>query len=111
MVVAAASGPVEATVGQIGKIMGCCVAGIVGGPVKCAHEVDNPGFDICIDHKADGFAAALKQGCGHPHPPQRPERMTKRGFIVFDDFGHLHDEFAGQMQPWVKGAASNTART
>jgi len=30
------------------------------------------------------------------------KRMTMRGFIVFDDFGHLYPEFAEQMRAWVK---------
>lgn len=29
------------------------------------------------------------------------KRMTVRGFIVFDDFGHLYPEFAKQMGDWV----------
>jgi NADPH-dependent curcumin reductase CurA len=60
LVVAAASGPVGATVGQVGKILGCRVVGIAGGPEKCKHVVETLGFDACIDHKADGFAGALK---------------------------------------------------
>ncbi|MFT5732872.1 MAG: NADPH-dependent curcumin reductase CurA [Planctomycetota bacterium] len=28
-------------------------------------------------------------------------RITMRGFIVFDDFGHLYPEFARQMTTWV----------
>jgi hypothetical protein len=32
------------------------------------------------------------------------KRMTMRGFIVFDDFGHLYPEFARQMGDWVKDA-------
>ena len=57
--VAAATGSVGATVGQIGKILGCRVVGIAGGPDKCAYAVDELGFDACIDHKADDFAAQL----------------------------------------------------
>lgn len=60
IVVAAATGPVGATVGQIGKIMGCTVIGIAGGPEKCAYAVDALGFDACIDHKAGDLAARLK---------------------------------------------------
>jgi len=62
-VVAAASGPVGATVGQIAKIKGCRVVGIAGGAEKCAHVVDVLGFDACIDHKAPDFAAQLKAAC------------------------------------------------
>ena len=63
LVVAAASGPVGATVGQIAKIMGCRVVGVAGGPEKCAHVVDNLGFDACLDHKADDFAENLRSAC------------------------------------------------
>ncbi len=63
VVVAAASGPVGATVGQIAKIKGCRVVGVAGGPEKCAHVVDNLGFDACIDHKADDFAKQLAAAC------------------------------------------------
>ena len=31
------------------------------------------------------------------------KRMTLRGFIVFDDFGHLYPEFSMQMGDWVRG--------
>ncbi|HHL19993.1 MAG TPA: NADP-dependent oxidoreductase [Aliiroseovarius sp.] len=63
LVVAAASGPVGATVGQIAKIRGCRVVGVAGGAEKCAHVVDNLGFDACIDHKAPDFAAQLRAAC------------------------------------------------
>ena len=63
VVVAAASGPVGATVGQIAKIKGCRVVGIAGGSEKCAHVVENLGFDACIDHKADNFSDQLKAAC------------------------------------------------
>ncbi|MDE3239822.1 MAG: NADP-dependent oxidoreductase [Paracoccaceae bacterium] len=151
LVVAAASGPVGATVGQIGKILGLRVIGIAGGPEKCAHVVETLGFDACIDYKADGFPAALKAAvpdgidiyfenvggkvfdavmpllnpraripvCGLisqynatalPEGPDRlsllmgqilRKRMTMRGFIVFDDFGHLYPEFAEKVGAWV----------
>ncbi len=151
LVVAGASGPVGATVGQIGKILGCRVVGIAGGPEKCAHVVDTLGFDACIDYKADGFPGALKAAvpdgidiyfenvggavfdavlpllnpcaripvCGLiaqynatslPDGPDRMgllmsailrKRMTMRGFIVFNDFGHLYPDFAKQMGDWV----------
>ncbi|PPB80735.1 hypothetical protein LV82_01467 [Albidovulum inexpectatum] len=152
LVVAAASGPVGATVGQIGKILGLRVVGIAGGPEKCAHVVDTLGFDACIDHRAPDLAEALKRAVpdgidiyfenvggrvfdavlpllntrarvpvcgliaqynatGLPEGPDRlpllmghilRKRMTFRGFIVFDDFGHLYPEFARQMTEWVE---------
>lgn len=57
--VAAATGPVGATVGQIAKIKGCKVVGIAGGSEKCKHAVEKLGFDACIDHKADDFEEQL----------------------------------------------------
>ena len=63
LVVAAATGPVGATVGQIGKIKGCRVVGIAGGAEKCRHAVETLGFDACIDHRAEDFAEQLKQAC------------------------------------------------
>ncbi len=59
--VAAATGPVGATVGQIARLMGCHVVGIAGGADKCAHAVGTLGFDACIDHKSADFAAKLKE--------------------------------------------------
>lgn len=150
--VAAATGPVGATVGQIGKLLGCRVVGIAGGPDKCAHAVDELGFDACIDHKAADFAKQLERAaadgidvyfesvggkvldsvipllnsnarvpvCGlvsqynKTELPDGPDRMnwlmgqilrkkiTMRGFIIFDTFGHLYSEFAQEMRGWVE---------
>lgn len=63
LVVAAATGPVGATVGQIGKIKGCRVVGVAGGEEKCRHAVEVLGFDKCIDHHADDFAQQLADAC------------------------------------------------
>lgn len=151
LVVAGASGPVGATVGQIAKILGCRVVGIAGGPEKCTHVVHTLGFDACIDYKADEFPGTLQPAvpdgidiyfenvggavfdavlpllnpsaripvCGLisqynatslPDGPDRMgyltgqilrKRMTMRGFIVFDDFGHLYPEFTKQIGEWV----------
>jgi NADPH-dependent curcumin reductase len=59
IVVAAATGPVGSTVGQIGKIMGCRVVGIAGGAEKCAHAVEKLGFDACINHRSESFVDEL----------------------------------------------------
>jgi NADPH-dependent curcumin reductase CurA len=63
LVVAAATGPVGATVGQIGKIKGCRVVGVAGGSEKCRYAVDTLGFDVCLDHHADDFAEQLAKAC------------------------------------------------
>ncbi len=63
LVVAAATGPVGATVGQIGKLKGCRVIGVAGGEEKCRHAKEVLGFDECIDHKAEDFAEQLAVAC------------------------------------------------
>jgi len=63
VVVAAATGPVGATVGQIAKLKGCRVVGIAGGADKCAFAVQELGFDACLDHHADDLAAQLAAAC------------------------------------------------
>jgi NADPH-dependent curcumin reductase CurA len=63
VVVAAASGAVGATVGQIARIKGCRVVGIAGGAAKCAYVRDGLKFDTCIDHTADDFADQLAGAC------------------------------------------------
>ncbi|SDF33689.1 NADP-dependent oxidoreductase [Limimaricola pyoseonensis] len=152
LVVAGATGPVGATVGQIGKILGLRVVGVAGGPEKCAHAVETLGFDACVDYKAASFADDLKREtpdgidiyfenvggkvldavveqlntnarvpvCGlisqynATSLPEGPDRMnwlmglilrkriTMRGFIIFDDFGHLYQDFAKEVGPWVQ---------
>ena len=149
--VAAATGPVGATVGQIAKLMGCFVVGIAGGAEKCAHAVETLGPDACIDHKSPNFASWLKAAtpkgidiyfenvggtvfdtvmpllntgarvplCGLVSqynatslPGGRDrlpslmgqilrKRLTVRGFIIFQDFGHLYPQFARTMQGWL----------
>src|SRR5690606_31095375 len=48
LVVSAAAGGVGQIVGQIGKLKGCRVIGIAGGPEKCAFVTEQLGFDACI---------------------------------------------------------------
>jgi len=60
LVVAAASGAVGAIVGQIGKIKGCRVVGIAGGPDKVRYLTDELGFDAGLDHRAPDFADQLR---------------------------------------------------
>lgn len=59
LVVAAATGPVGATVGQIGKILGCRVVGIAGGAEKCDYAVNTLGLDVCLDHHSPDFSDEL----------------------------------------------------
>lgn len=59
--VAAATGPVGATVGQVGRLLGCRVVGIAGGAKKCAFAVDTLGFDACLDHRAPDLPGRLAE--------------------------------------------------
>ena len=63
LVVAAATGPVGATVGQIGKLKGCRVVGIAGSSEKCSYAKDVLGFDECLDHKTSDFVRQLRKVC------------------------------------------------
>lgn len=63
LVVAAATGPVGATVAQIGKLKGCRVVAVAGGEEKCRYALDTLGVDACLDHKADDFAEQLAAAC------------------------------------------------
>ena len=63
VVVAAASGPVGATVGQIARIKGARAVGIAGGPDKCALVRDAFGFDVALDHRSPTFAEELQAAC------------------------------------------------
>jgi NADPH-dependent curcumin reductase CurA len=62
VVVSGAAGATGSTVGQIAKIKGAKkVIGIAGGPQKCAHIVDELGFDEAIDYKHDDVPARLRE--------------------------------------------------
>jgi NADPH-dependent curcumin reductase CurA len=63
VVVAAASGPVGATVGQIAHIKGARAVGIAGGPEKCTLVRDVFGFDVALDHRSPTFAEDLREAC------------------------------------------------
>ena len=51
LLVSGAAGAVGSVVGQIGKIFGCRVIGIAGGPDKCRRLTEEFGFDVAIDYK------------------------------------------------------------
>ena len=63
LVVAAASGPVGGTVGQIAQKRGARAVGIAGGAEKCTFVRDELGFDVAIDHHAADFADQLMAAC------------------------------------------------
>jgi NADPH-dependent curcumin reductase CurA len=63
LVVAAASGPVGSLVGQIGKLHGCRVVGVVGGAEKCRYVTEELGFDVVLDHLDSGLPEQLRCAC------------------------------------------------
>jgi NADPH-dependent curcumin reductase CurA len=75
VVVSAAAGATGSIAAQIAKIKGCRVVGIAGSPEKCAWLVDELGLDAAIDHRAEGFAEALRAAT--------PDRVD----VYFDNVG------------------------
>lgn len=61
LVVSAAAGAVGSLVGQIGKIMGCRVIGTAGSDEKCAHLLNDLGFDAAINYKTADLGAAFDE--------------------------------------------------
>ncbi|OBU49256.1 NADP-dependent oxidoreductase [Stenotrophomonas maltophilia] len=59
LVVAAATGPVGATVAQLAKLQGARVVAIAGGDGKRAY-LQSLGVDVALDHRAADFAAQLR---------------------------------------------------
>jgi NADPH2:quinone reductase len=59
IVISAACGAVGSVAGQIAKERGARVVGVAGGPAKCEHAVAHLGYDACVDHRADDWAAQL----------------------------------------------------
>ncbi len=66
LLVSAAAGATGSIAGQIGKIHGCRVVGIAGGPEKCKWITEGLGFDAAVDYKSpdwkEKLAAATPKG-------------------------------------------------
>ena len=86
VVVSGAAGAVGSVAGQIGKIIGCRVVGIAGGPEKCEWITDELGFDAWIDYKSQDVAARLRETC--------PDGID----VYFDNVGgEILDAVLGQI--------------
>lgn len=90
VVVAAASGPVGATVGQIARLQGARAVGIAGGEAKRAYLRDELGFDVALDHRAPDFADQLRAAC----PDGIDVYFENVGGAVFDAVVPLLNDFA-----------------
>jgi NADPH-dependent curcumin reductase len=90
VVVAAATGPVGATVGQLAKIFGARAVGIAGGPEKVAY-LRELGFDEAIDHRAGDFADQLAAAT--------PDGID----VYFENVGgHVWDAVFPRLNPFAR---------
>ncbi|WP_242111755.1 NADP-dependent oxidoreductase [Luteimonas aquatica] len=90
VVVAAAAGPVGATVGQIARLRGARVVGIAGGAAKRDYLREELGFDVALDHRDPEFAAQLQAAC----PAGIDVYFENVGGPVFDAVLPLLNDFA-----------------
>lgn len=65
LLVSGAAGAVGSAVGQIGKILGCRVIGIAGGPDKCRRLLEDYGFDVAIDYRGKDVATLAAEIRAH----------------------------------------------
>lgn len=61
LLVSGAAGAVGSAVGQIGKLLGCRVIGIAGGPLKCRRLMEEYGFDAAIDYKGKDHESLVSE--------------------------------------------------
>ena len=75
VLVSAAAGSVGHLVGQMAKVLGARVVGVVGSDEKAAMLVDELGFDAALNRRSTDFRAALKDAT--------PDRVD----VYFDNTG------------------------
>ncbi|HYH98908.1 NADP-dependent oxidoreductase [Hyalangium sp.] len=64
VLVSSAAGAVGSVAGQVALQQGARVVGIAGGPAKCRWLVEELGFDVALDHRAESdLAAAIRRVC------------------------------------------------
>ena len=63
VVVAAATGPVGAMVGQLARLQGCRTVAIAGGAEKCAYALNTLKFDAALDHRDPALKQKLAAAC------------------------------------------------
>ena len=63
VVVPAATGAVGSVVGQLAKLQGCKVVGLVGSDDKCRYAIEQLGYDACINRKTENVSEKLDEHC------------------------------------------------
>ena len=63
VVVPAATGAVGSVVGQLAKLHGCKVVGLVGSNDKCRYTLEKLGYDACINRKTENVSEKLDEYC------------------------------------------------
>lgn len=63
MLVSGAAGSTGSVAAQIGRILGCRVVGVAGGPEKCAWLVDELGLDAAIDYREGDLEQQVRAAC------------------------------------------------
>ncbi len=96
LLVSSAAGTVGASVGQLGRILGCRTVGIAGGPDKCAWLTDAAKFDAAIDYKNENVRRGIARTC--------PAKSAPLGGvdIYYDNVGG--DILAAAMENMAHGA-------
>lgn len=93
VLVSAAAGATGNVVGQLAKLAGCRVVGVVGSDDKAAFLTDELGFDAVVSHRDPNLRGALKAAChsgidvyfdntGGPVLEAALSRMNMHGRIV-----------------------------
>ncbi len=90
VVVAAATGPVGAMVGQLARLQGCRTVAIAGGPEKCAYALNTLKFDAALDHRDPALKQKLADAC----PQGIDVYFENVGGLVWDAVLPLLNDFA-----------------
>ncbi len=89
--ISSAAGSVGSVAGQLAKLQGANVVGVVGSKEKCAYVQDVLNFDSCLSYKHSSWPSNLKQSA--------PNGIDG----IFENVGgKLFDELIPQMNPFSR---------